>query len=100
SRSTRQRRRSHGTPMIRADLHPRGLGLEDLAGRHYINRPARIAVRDLKGTVHDLLRIRAEADLVIVVHVATHDTALVGDVLEPLDELVAAPAQLTLLRRG
>src|SRR5687767_15020102 len=64
------------------------------------SRTARIAVGDLQCAVHDLLRVGAEADLVVVVDVAAHETALVGDVLDPLDELVAAPAQLTLLRRG
>ena len=47
---------------------------------------------------HDLLDVLRRAQLVVVFHVAAHDAALVAHVLNPVDELVAAAAQLALLR--
>ena len=50
--------------------------------------------------MHQLLHVRADADFVVVAHVATHDAALIEHVLDPVDELVAAATRLAFLGRG
>ena len=44
--------------------------------------------------MHQLLDVSAGADLVVVLDVAAHDAALVGHVLDPVDELVPAAGEL------
>ena len=49
--------------------------------------------------MHDLLDVARVAKLIVVFHVWTDDAALIGDVLNPLDEFVAAAGRLALLGR-
>ncbi len=97
----RKRRRRDRPPVPHIYGNRRGeLLLENLAGSHQVGGALRVAIGDLQRAVHDLLDIPTGADLVVVFHVAAHDTALVGNILKPLDELVAAAAKLALLREG
>ena len=57
-------------------------------------------MRELHGAVHDLLYVRADANLVVVAHVAAHETALIEHVLQPVNEFVAAAARFAFLRGG
>ncbi len=95
----RQRHRGHRRPPL-ALAGPTRPGrhrlLHDLAAREQVGRAGRLAPRDLQGAVDDLLRVAPGADLVRVLDVATDDPGLVGRVLEPVDELVAAAGQLAL----
>ncbi len=97
----RKRRRRDRPPLRRIDRN-RGseLFLQHFSRGHQIDRPFRVAVGDLQRAMHDLLHVPAGADLVVVFHVAADDAALIADVLEPVDELVAAAAKLSLLRKG
>ncbi len=75
----------------------RRVGLHHLARADQVHRSGRVAAGKLQGTVHHLLDVRTGADLVVVPGVPAHDAALVVDVLDPVDELVAAPEQLAVL---
>ena len=48
--------------------------------------------------MHDWLHVVCVAKLVVVFHVLADDAALIGHVLNPLDEFVAAAGRLPLLR--
>ena len=91
----RQRHRGHRRPPLPLVGLGRHRLLHDLAAREQVGR-ARPAPRDLQGAVDELLRVAPGPDLVRVLDVATDDPGLVGRVLEPVDELVAAAGQLAL----
>ena len=75
-----------------------GVGLErllhHLARADQVDRAGRLAARDLQRAVHKLLDVAAGADLVVVLDVAAHDAALVGHILDPVNELVPPAGQL------
>ena len=63
-----------------------------------IDRSLRVAAGDLQRTMHDLLDVVRGADLVVVFHILPDDAALIVDVLNPVDEFVAAAPRFALLR--
>ena len=78
----------------------RNLFLQHLAGGHQVDGALRIAVRNLQGAADDLLDVAPAANLIVILDVAAHDSALVEDILQPVNKLVAAPRQLSLLGEG
>ena len=74
-----------------------GFRLHDFARADEIDGPLGIAMGDLQRSVHDLLDVVGAAKLVVVFHVLADDAALVGDVLNPLNEFVAAARRFALL---
>jgi hypothetical protein len=90
----RERHRGHRRPPLPlVRLHGDRL-FHDLAGREQVDGPGRLAPRDLQGAVDELFGVAPGADLMRVLDVATDDARLVGRVLEPVDELVAAAGEL------
>ena len=93
----RQRRRAGRLPAGAIDRRRRRRALQHLARGGQVDRALGIACRDLQGAVDDLLDVGGAADLVLVLDILTHDPALVGNVLQPVDEFVAAAGLLALL---
>ena len=89
-----------GLPARGIDRHRRDFFLEHLARGHQIGRTLGIAGGDLERAVDHLLDVAAGAQLIFVLHVAAQDASLVGHVLEPVDELVAAALELAFLGIG
>jgi hypothetical protein len=52
---------------------------------------------ELQRSMHDLLHVACVAKLVVVFHILADDAALIGHVLNPLDEFVATADRLALL---
>ena len=73
------------------------LSLHHFAGADEVDRPFGIAVSELQRSMHDLLHVARVAELIVVFHVVADDAALVGHVLNPLDEFVAAAGRLAVL---
>src|SRR4029450_11650617 len=94
-----QSRRRRAWPLSEIGLDWLDLLLHHFASRHQIHPAPPIALRHLHGAMHELLHVGTDTDLVIVAHVAAYDAALIEDVLDPMDELVAAAARFALLRR-
>ena len=57
-------------------------------------------MRELKRPMDDLLYVPRHANFVVVLHVLPDDAALVVDVLEPVDEFIAAAPHFAFLGDG
>ena len=72
-----------------------GLLLHHFARPDEIDRPfAGSAMSDLQRSMHDLFHVARRAQLIVVFHVRADDAALIRDVLDPLDEFIAAAGRL------
>jgi hypothetical protein len=72
--------------------------LHHLTRADQIHRASRLAAGELQRAVHELLDVSSGADLVVVLDVVAQDAALIPDILDPVDEFVAAAGQLAFLR--
>ena len=88
------------SPMVGVDGDGFDFLLHHLSRAGKIDGPLRIAMCKLHRAIHQLRHVLASAEFVGIFHIAANDTALVGDVLNPLYEFIAAAAHLALLREG
>ena len=85
--------------MTAVDRDRRNLFLHHLSGAHKVDRAFRVTMRKLHRSMNKLLDILSGTDLVVVAHIAAHNTALVADILNPLDKFISAAAHLSALRK-
>ncbi len=95
----RQCSRRGGRPAITVDGYRVDLRLQDLTRRREVDRTLRITVRKLHRPMHQLADVLPCPDLIVIAHVATDDAALIEPILDPVNELVTAPFELSFLRR-
>jgi hypothetical protein len=86
--------------MVEIQHHGGRAGLHDFPRADKIDRTLGVAARDLERPRHKLFDIGRDANLIVIAHIAAHDAALVVNILDPLDEFIAAPDKLAFLGQG
>ena len=72
--------------------------LHDFARARQVNGTFGIAAGELERARHQLLHSGGDAHFALVAHISAHDAALIVDILNPLNKLVAAAFEFAFLR--
>ena len=92
-----KRNRRDRRPLRDVNRNALGFRFHDFTGADEVDRSLGVAMGDLQRSMHDRLHVARVTKLVVVFHVLADDAALIGYVLNPLDEFVAATGRLALL---